>query len=125
MKAGGSTTLDDAQKAHGDCDRRRGPANLVSRSARDWSHDSAQRRSVYGDWYAAKSRPRRQHESELAQFVPFHAMQDYFRPLNTGIATDVISFINYQPKSRALHEAAQQEVHKMIARNHGFDSEES
>ena len=57
----------------------------------------------------------------LRSFVPFHAMQDYFRPLNTGIATDVISFINYQPKSRALHEEAQLEVHKVIARNHGFD----
>jgi putative ABC transport system permease protein len=58
----------------------------------------------------------------LRSFVPFHAMQDYFRPLNAGIATDVISMINYQPKSRALHEAARQEVHKIIARNHGFDS---
>ena len=57
----------------------------------------------------------------LRSFVPFHAMQQYFRPLNTGIATDVISFINYQPKSRALHETAKQEVHKIIARNHGFD----
>jgi putative ABC transport system permease protein len=57
----------------------------------------------------------------LRSFVPFHAMQDYFRPLNTGIATDVISFINYQPKSRALHEEAQLEVHKVIARNHGFN----
>lgn len=57
----------------------------------------------------------------LRSFVPIHAMQDYFRPLNAGTGTDVISFINYQPKSRALHEAAQQEVHKIIARNHGFD----
>src|SRR6266576_4434748 len=57
----------------------------------------------------------------LRSFVPFHAMQDYFRPLNTGSATDVFSFINYQPKSRALHVTAQQEVHKVIARNHGFD----
>jgi len=57
----------------------------------------------------------------LQSFVPFHAMQDNFRPLNTGIGTDVISFINYQPRSRALHETAQQEVHKIIARNHGFD----
>src|SRR5437588_8016625 len=57
----------------------------------------------------------------LRSFVPFHAMQDYFRPLNAGIATDTISFINYQPRSRALHEAAKQEVHKIIARNHGFD----
>jgi putative ABC transport system permease protein len=57
----------------------------------------------------------------LQSFVPFHAMQDYFRPLNAGTGTNVISFINYQPRSRALHEAARQEVHKIIARNHGFD----
>ncbi|MBZ5683787.1 MAG: ABC transporter permease [Acidobacteriia bacterium] len=57
----------------------------------------------------------------LRSFVPFHTMQDYFRPLNAGIATDVISMINYQPRSRALHETAKQEVHKIIARNHGFD----
>jgi putative ABC transport system permease protein len=57
----------------------------------------------------------------LQSYVPFHSMQDNFRPLNAGIATDVISFINYQPKSRALHLQAQQEVHKIIARNHGFD----
>jgi putative ABC transport system permease protein len=57
----------------------------------------------------------------LQSYVPFHSMQDNFRPLNAGIGTDVISFINYQPKSRALHARAQQEVHKIIARNHGFD----
>ena len=57
----------------------------------------------------------------LQSYVPFHSMQESFRPLNTGIGTDVISFINYQPRSRALHEQAQQEVHKIIARNHGFD----
>ncbi|PYX75509.1 MAG: ABC transporter substrate-binding protein, partial [Acidobacteria bacterium] len=42
-------------------------------------------------------------------------------PLNAGIDTNVISQINYQPRSRALHETAKQEVHKIIARNHGFD----
>lgn len=57
----------------------------------------------------------------LRSFVPFRTMQDYFRPLNSGIDTDVISFINYQPKTRALHEEAQLEVHKIIGRNHGFD----
>ena len=57
----------------------------------------------------------------LRSIVPFHTMRDYFRPLNAGTGTDVISFINYQPKSRALHETARQEVHKVIARNHGFD----
>ena len=57
----------------------------------------------------------------LRSFVPFLSMQGYFRPLNAGIATDTISMINYQPKSRALHEAANHEVHKEIASNHGLD----
>jgi putative ABC transport system permease protein len=38
-----------------------------------------------------------------------------------GVAPDVISLINDQPKSRAVHELARQEVHQVIARNHGFD----
>jgi putative ABC transport system permease protein len=33
----------------------------------------------------------------------------------------VISIIDYQPKSRALHETARQEVHEVLGRNHGFD----
>jgi putative ABC transport system permease protein len=57
----------------------------------------------------------------LQSYVPFGTMHEYFRPINVGEAPDVISFINYQPKSRRLHEMAQQEVHKVIARNHGFD----
>ena len=57
----------------------------------------------------------------LRSFVPFLSMQGYFRPLNAGIATDTISMINYQPKSRALHETAKQEIHKVMARNHGFE----
>jgi putative ABC transport system permease protein len=57
----------------------------------------------------------------LKSIVPFNTMQEYFRLINVGTAPDVISVIDYQPKSRALHEMAQQEVHKIIARNHGFD----
>jgi putative ABC transport system permease protein len=57
----------------------------------------------------------------LQSYVPFSTMHEYFRPTNVGEATDVISFINYQPKSRALHETAMREVHEVIARNHGFD----
>jgi putative ABC transport system permease protein len=57
----------------------------------------------------------------LQSYVPFSTMQEYFRPINVGEAPDVVSFINYQPKSRALHEKAKQEVHQVIARNHGFD----
>ena len=57
----------------------------------------------------------------LQSYVPFSTMQEYFRPINVGEAPDVVSFINYQPKSRALHEKAKREVHEVIARNHGFD----
>ena len=57
----------------------------------------------------------------LQSYVPLSTMHEYFRPINVGEAPDVISFINYQPKSRALHETARDEVHKVIARNHGFD----
>jgi putative ABC transport system permease protein len=57
----------------------------------------------------------------LRIFIPFHTIQDNFRPLNVGSIDNAISFINYQAKSRALHEDAKVEVHRIIARNHGFD----
>jgi putative ABC transport system permease protein len=57
----------------------------------------------------------------MQSFVPFTTMHEYFPPINAGEALDVVSFINYQPKSRKLHETAKQEVHRVIARNHGFD----
>ncbi|HLB92553.1 MAG TPA: ABC transporter permease, partial [Terriglobales bacterium] len=57
----------------------------------------------------------------LKSVVPFSTMREDFPPTNSGNDTDVISVIDYQPKSRALHEMARQEVHKVIARNHGFD----
>ena len=57
----------------------------------------------------------------LKNYIPFSTMHEYFPPLNAGIDTNVISQINYQPRSRALHETAKEEVHKIIARNHGFD----
>jgi putative ABC transport system permease protein len=57
----------------------------------------------------------------LRIFIPFSTMQQNFPPLKVGDIPDAISFINYQPRSRALHEASQLEVHKIIARNHGFD----
>jgi putative ABC transport system permease protein len=57
----------------------------------------------------------------LKSVVPFSVMHEYFPPTNAGNDTDVISVIDYQPKARALHEAARQEVQEVIARNHGFD----
>jgi putative ABC transport system permease protein len=57
----------------------------------------------------------------LQCFVPFSTMHQYFPPTNSGGFNDVLTMINYQPKTRALHEQAQQEVHQVIARNHNFD----
>jgi putative ABC transport system permease protein len=57
----------------------------------------------------------------LQMFIPFTVMQENFPPLNVGEIDDAISFINYQPRTRSLHEAARLEVHKVIAKNHGFD----
>ena len=57
----------------------------------------------------------------LKNIIPFSTMREHFPQLNAGAELDVISVIDYQPKSRALHETARQEVHKVIARNHGFD----
>ncbi|HLW89089.1 MAG TPA: ABC transporter permease, partial [Terriglobales bacterium] len=36
----------------------------------------------------------------LRIFVPFHTMQNNFRPLNVGEIDNAISFLNYQPKVR-------------------------
>jgi putative ABC transport system permease protein len=55
----------------------------------------------------------------LRMFVPFNTMNQYFPP--TVNVKDSISVLNYQPRSRDLHEMAKLEVHKTIARNHGFD----
>jgi putative ABC transport system permease protein len=57
----------------------------------------------------------------LRIFVPFNTMRQDFPALNVGELDNAISFINYQPLSRAEHQAARLEVHKIIARNHGFD----
>jgi len=58
----------------------------------------------------------------LKSYMPFSTMHEYFPPLNAGTDPDVISLIEYQPKTRALHATAQAEVHHVIARNHGFDA---
>ena len=57
----------------------------------------------------------------LRIFIPYNTMRQNFPPLNVGELSDALSFINYQPRKRSLHDAAKVEVHKIIARNHGFD----
>jgi len=49
-------------------------------------------------------------------------MREDFPPLNVGDVDDAISFVNYQPRTRDLHEAAKQQVHQVLGKNHGFDS---
>jgi putative ABC transport system permease protein len=56
----------------------------------------------------------------LRIFIPFNTMREYFPPLNVGETDDAISFIVYQPRIRPLNETAKVEVHKVIAKNHGF-----
>ena len=56
----------------------------------------------------------------LRIFIPFNTMRMYFPPLNVGEIDDAVSFVVYQPKTRPIHETAKLEVHKVIARNHGF-----
>jgi putative ABC transport system permease protein len=57
----------------------------------------------------------------LQMFIPFSVMHADFPPLNVGEVDDAISFLNYQPRMRELHDVAKEEVHKVIGRNHGFD----
>jgi putative ABC transport system permease protein len=52
--------------------------------------------------------------------IPFTTMASYFPP-KADFLKNTISYINYQPTERGVHAAAKEEVHKIIARNHGFD----
>ncbi len=61
-------------------------------------------------------------DQNLKNFIPFTTMHEDFPPLDIGNASNVISLMEYQPVSRDRHETAQIEVHKVVARNHGFDS---
>jgi len=53
-------------------------------------------------------------------FVPFQTMRQYF-PLKAEGEQEAISMMNYAPLSREVHLSANEEVKKIIGRNHGFD----
>ena len=53
-------------------------------------------------------------------YIPYQVMNVYF-PRKGEQEKEAISFINYQPRTRAEHELAYMEVRKVVARNHGFD----
>jgi putative ABC transport system permease protein len=53
-------------------------------------------------------------------YMPFSTMRTFF-PMKTQHTVDDIDVINYQPVSRDQHHGAVEQVHRIIARNHGFD----
>jgi putative ABC transport system permease protein len=64
-----------------------------------------------------------QNATNVRIFVPFNTMRELF-PLAGDNSKDgnAISFINYQPRSFDENETAKDELHRIVARNHGnFD----
>jgi putative ABC transport system permease protein len=53
-------------------------------------------------------------------YIPFQVMRSAF-PLKGEEAFDALSSINFQPFVANEHQLAQDEAHRVIARNHGFD----
>jgi putative ABC transport system permease protein len=61
-----------------------------------------------------------QNSTNIRIFVPFNTMRELF-PLKGDNSKDgnAISFMNYQPRSFDENEAAKDELHRIVARNHG------
>jgi putative ABC transport system permease protein len=57
----------------------------------------------------------------LRGYIPFQVMASNF-PIKGENHENSISFIEYQPLVTAQHLLAQEEVHKIVGRNHGFDA---
>ncbi len=54
-------------------------------------------------------------------YIPFQLMSASF-PIKGENHQNSISFIEYQPRVTAEHQLAQDDVHKIVGRNHGFDA---
>jgi putative ABC transport system permease protein len=64
-----------------------------------------------------------QNATNIRIFIPFNTMRELY-PLtgNNSKEGNAISFINYQPRTFDENEAAKDELHRIVARNHGgFD----
>jgi putative ABC transport system permease protein len=57
----------------------------------------------------------------MRSYIPFQVMATNF-PIKGENHQNSISFIEYQPSVTAEHKLAQEDVHKIVARNHGFDA---
>src|ERR1700752_60031 len=53
-------------------------------------------------------------------FIPVDTMRNLF-PLTKANSEDAISFLNYRPVSKDLHAEAKDEIHRILARRHGFN----
>jgi putative ABC transport system permease protein len=58
--------------------------------------------------------------TNMRGYIPYRVMATLF-PLKGENHENSISFINYQPRVTDEHLIAQEEVRKLVARNHGFD----
>ena len=58
--------------------------------------------------------------TNMRSYIPFQVMRVDF-PLKGEGEYDAISGMNYQPTAAAVHLLAQEEIHKVVARNHRFD----
>jgi putative ABC transport system permease protein len=58
--------------------------------------------------------------TNMRGYIPYRVMATFF-PLKGENHENSISFINYQPRVTDEHAIAQQEVFKLVGRNHGFD----
>ncbi|HEY4903556.1 MAG TPA: ABC transporter permease [Candidatus Sulfotelmatobacter sp.] len=57
----------------------------------------------------------------MRAYIPFPVMATYF-PVKGENHQNSISYIEYQPRVTAEHVLAQNDVHNIVARNHGFDA---
>jgi putative ABC transport system permease protein len=53
-------------------------------------------------------------------FIPIETMRNLFR-LTKANSEDAISFLNYRPVTKEMHNEAKSEIHEIIAGRHGFD----
>ena len=61
-----------------------------------------------------------ENSTNMRAYIPFQVMNTFF-PNKAENHKDAISLINFQPLTAEDHLLAKQEVHKVVAHNHGFD----
>jgi len=62
-----------------------------------------------------------ENSTNMRAYIPFQVMKSAFPLKGESNEYDAISFVNYQPVTADDHLLAQEEVRKVVARNHGFD----